>query len=109
MRRAGVRHCEQVAFSVVLTACTVILSEVRSMAVILQRLEAELDELWSFVGKKANRQWVWIAMDAATRQVIAFYVGIAARPALNTYGLTCQLCIGNRRCATRTTISSTKA
>src|SRR5215475_11782208 len=24
-------------------------------AVILQRLEAELDELWSFVGKKANR------------------------------------------------------
>src|SRR3954464_14627183 len=44
-------------------------------AVILQRLEAELDELWSFVGKRANRQWVWIAMDAATRQVIAFHVG----------------------------------
>jgi insertion element IS1 protein InsB len=44
-------------------------------AVILQRLEAELDELWSFVGKKANRQWVWIAMDATTRQVLAFYVG----------------------------------
>jgi insertion element IS1 protein InsB len=44
-------------------------------AVILQRLEAELDELWSFVGKKANRQWVWVAMDAATRQVIAFHVG----------------------------------
>jgi insertion element IS1 protein InsB len=44
-------------------------------AVILQRLEAELDELWSFVGKKANRHWVWIAMDATTRQVIAFHVG----------------------------------
>ena len=44
-------------------------------AVILQRREAELDELWSCVGKKANRQWVWIAMDAATRQVVAFYVG----------------------------------
>lgn len=43
--------------------------------VILQRLEAELDELWSFVGKKANRQWVWIALDATTRQVIAFHVG----------------------------------
>src|SRR5262245_37580606 len=43
--------------------------------VILQRLEAELDELWSFVGKKANRYWVWIAMDATTRQVIAFHVG----------------------------------
>ena len=44
-------------------------------SVILQRLEAELDELWSFVGKKANRQWVWIAMDATTRQVLAFHVG----------------------------------
>src|SRR5262249_16416902 len=43
--------------------------------VILQRLEAEVDELWSFVGKQANRQWVWIAMDATTRQVIAFHVG----------------------------------
>ena len=40
--------------------------------VILQRLEAEMDELWSFVGAKANRQWVWIAMDATIRQVIAF-------------------------------------
>ena len=47
----------------------------RAPAVILQRLEAEVDELWSFVGKKANRQWVWIAMDATTRQVIAFHVG----------------------------------
>ena len=44
-------------------------------AVILQRLEAELDELWGFVGKKANRQWVWIAMDATTRQILAFHVG----------------------------------
>src|SRR5262249_54275625 len=44
-------------------------------AVILQRLEAELDEFWSFVGHKANRQWIWIVMDASTRQVIAFHVG----------------------------------
>jgi insertion element IS1 protein InsB len=43
--------------------------------VILQRLKAEVDELWSFVGKKENRQWVWIAMDATTHQVLAFYVG----------------------------------
>src|SRR5262245_46803220 len=39
--------------------------------VILLRLEAEVDELWSFVGRRANRQWVWIAMDAMTRQIIA--------------------------------------
>ncbi len=47
----------------------------RAPAVSLPRVEAELDELWSFVGKKANRQWIWRAMDATTRQVLAFHVG----------------------------------
>ena len=44
-------------------------------AVLLSRLEAEADEMWSFVQKKANKQWIWIAMDAVTRQIIAFHVG----------------------------------
>ncbi len=29
----------------------------------------ELDELWSFVLKKANRSWIWIALSCKTRQV----------------------------------------
>jgi insertion element IS1 protein InsB len=44
-------------------------------AVILHRLEAEMDELGSFGGAQANRQWVWSARDATTRQLIAFHVG----------------------------------
>ena len=47
--------------------------------VVIQRLEAEADEMWSFVGKRANKQWIWIAMDARTRQVIAFHVGDRSR------------------------------
>ena len=43
--------------------------------VIIGRLEVEADEMWSFVAKKANKQWVWIAMDKQTRQIIAFHVG----------------------------------
>jgi insertion element IS1 protein InsB len=43
--------------------------------VLIGRLEVEADELWSFVAKKANKQWVWIAMDKQTRQIIAFHVG----------------------------------
>ena len=43
--------------------------------VLLSRLEAEADEMWSFVQKKANQQWIWIAMDATTRQIIAFHGG----------------------------------
>jgi insertion element IS1 protein InsB len=42
---------------------------------IIGRLEVEADEMWSFVAKKANKQWVWIAMDKQTRQIIAFHVG----------------------------------
>jgi len=43
--------------------------------VIINRLEVEADEMWSFVGKKKNKQWIWIALDAETKQVIAFFVG----------------------------------
>lgn len=43
--------------------------------VIIQTLESEVDELWSFVGSKDNPQWVWIAMEVSTRQIIAFHVG----------------------------------
>jgi insertion element IS1 protein InsB len=39
------------------------------------RGNVEADELASFVQKKAHKQWVWIAMDATTRQIIAFHVG----------------------------------
>src|SRR5262249_25217316 len=46
---------------------------------ILHRLGAEVNELWSCVGKKTNRQWVWIAMDADTRQIIAVHVGDRSR------------------------------
>ena len=35
----------------------------------------ELDELWSFVGSKANERWVWIALCRQTRQIIAYFVG----------------------------------
>jgi IS1 family transposase len=47
--------------------------------VMIQRLEVEADERSSFVQKKANKQWIWIAMDAITRQVMAFHVGDRSR------------------------------
>ncbi len=35
----------------------------------------ELDELWSFVVKKTNKAWIWIARCRKTRQVVAYAVG----------------------------------
>lgn len=34
-----------------------------------------MDELWSFVGGKENKQWVWLAMDRETREVVGFALG----------------------------------
>src|SRR5215210_2057582 len=39
----------------------------------------ELDELWSFVLKRANKRWIWIALCRATRQVVAYAVGDRSR------------------------------
>ncbi|MCP4107993.1 MAG: IS1 family transposase [Desulfobacteraceae bacterium] len=39
------------------------------------RLSIEIDEMWSFVGRKKNKQWVWLAIDRATGQIIGFHVG----------------------------------
>jgi insertion element IS1 protein InsB len=35
----------------------------------------ELDELWSFVLKKTNQAWIWIALCRKTRQVVAYAIG----------------------------------
>lgn len=35
----------------------------------------ELDELWSFVLKKVNKFWIWIALCRKTRQVVSYAVG----------------------------------
>jgi transposase-like protein/IS1 family transposase len=35
----------------------------------------ELDELCSFVGKKSEKRWIWIALCRRTRQVVAFFIG----------------------------------
>lgn len=35
----------------------------------------ELDELWSFVGAKAQQRWLWLALCRRTRQVVAYWLG----------------------------------
>jgi insertion element IS1 protein InsB len=47
--------------------------------VVLHLLEAEANELWSVVQKKANKPWIWIAMDATTRHIMAVHVGDRGR------------------------------
>lgn len=37
--------------------------------------ESELDEMWSYVGKKTNQRWLWHAIDRITGQVLAYTFG----------------------------------
>ena len=38
-------------------------------------LTVQLDELWSFVDDKGNKQWVWLALDGATREIVGCHIG----------------------------------
>ena len=37
--------------------------------------EAELDEMWSYVGHKDQPRWLWHAIDHATGEVLAYVFG----------------------------------
>jgi insertion element IS1 protein InsB len=37
--------------------------------------EAEVDEMWSFVGKKQDQRWLWHAIDHWTGEVLAYVFG----------------------------------
>ena len=37
--------------------------------------ESELDEMWSFVGKKENQRWLWHAIDHKTGVILAYVFG----------------------------------
>lgn len=40
-----------------------------------KRLTVQMDELWSFVDDKGNEQWVWLAIDAQTREIVGVKIG----------------------------------
>ncbi|MBE9053506.1 IS1 family transposase [Nostocales cyanobacterium LEGE 11386] len=44
------------------------------------KLIIQLDEMWSYVGSKSNKQWIWLAIDATTREIVGVYVGVSEAP-----------------------------
>jgi IS1 family transposase len=39
------------------------------------QLIVQIDEMWSYVGSKAKKQWIWLAIDATTREIVGVYIG----------------------------------
>ena len=50
--------------------------DVEQIEVIVRKVEdAEIDEMWSFVGKKRQQRWLWHAIDHHTGKVLAYVLG----------------------------------
>jgi insertion element IS1 protein InsB len=60
-------------------------------------LTIQCDEMWSFVGSKDNRQWIWLAIDARSAAIVGVYVG--ARDRGGAEGLWRSLPTVYRQCA----------
>jgi IS1 family transposase/transposase-like protein len=66
------------------------------MTVAIERAgEAEMDEMWSFIGKKKEQRWLWHAIDHATGVVLAYVFGrrkdevfLQLKALLEPFGLT---------------------
>jgi len=43
------------------------------------KMSIQIDELWSFVSKKGNKLWVWVAIDVKICEIIGLYVGDRSR------------------------------
>ena len=39
------------------------------------KLTIQCDEMWSFVLNKKNKQWVWLALDQNSKEIVGVYVG----------------------------------
>ena len=47
----------------------------------LQVFGIQADELWSFVQKKTQKRWIWVAYDPVHRLVIAYHIGARGKQA----------------------------
>ena len=37
--------------------------------------QVQLDEMWSFIGKKKKKCWIWLALDKASKRFLGFVTG----------------------------------
>ena len=40
-----------------------------------EKLTIQYDETWSWVDNKDNKQWIWLAIDASTKEIVGVYIG----------------------------------
>lgn len=80
---AGMARAARVSKSWLQTYVNDVYADMPQTAVVMPKakgkLTVQMDELWSFVDHKGNKQWVWLAMDADTREIIGCHIGERSR------------------------------
>lgn len=51
------------------------LSGAETEVILCRADEAEVDEMWSFVGRQGEQRWLWQALDHRTGTVLAYVFG----------------------------------
>jgi IS1 family transposase/predicted Fe-S protein YdhL (DUF1289 family) len=80
---AGIARATETSESWVQGQANVTYKSVPQVATVVPKpkspLKVQMDELWSFVDHKGNQQWVWLAMDAETREILGCHIGDRSR------------------------------
>ena len=80
---AGIARATEVSPSWLQSHANAVYEAVPQTAAVIPKpkgsLAVQMDELWSFVEHKGNKQWVWLAMDAETREIIGCHIGDRSR------------------------------
>jgi len=93
----GLQVSEDTVQRYVNTQAVVIKKQVEVSTKPKKRLNVQMDELWSFVDNKGNQQWVWLALDAQTREIVGVHIG--ERSALSALALWNSIPPVYRQCA----------
>lgn len=78
MNGSGIRDISRVlkvSINTVLKTITQQAAQIDEPVVPARVTELEIDEMWSFVGKKENPCWLWYAFDAARKKVVCWQLG----------------------------------
>ena len=65
------------------------------------KLIIQCDEMWSFVGCKGNKQWIWLVIDILTKEIVGVYIG--KRDEIGARGLWDSIPAVYRQCAVSST------
>jgi insertion element IS1 protein InsB len=78
MNGSGIRDISRVLKISINTVLKTIRKQVEAVSepVVPDRVtELQIDEMWSFVGKKANQRWLWYGFDPDSKKIINFQLG----------------------------------